>query len=131
MKTILFSELVSDGVLLAYIPVTRCFSINNVPSNPKKPFAVIKWTGTNNGIPQSNNGVQGVQIWVHGEEGSYAVIDIIIERTKYVIQEIKDSKAEKGSGIIACTRWNNDSGELLDLDRRTNVRYTQWQIIGR
>lgn len=131
MKSILFSKLTSDSVLLSCIPAVRWFSVNNVPSSPKKPFAVIKWTGTNDGIPQSNNGVNSVQIWVHSEEGSYETVDLIINRIKAVVAEIIDLKATVGSGIIACTRWNNDSGELLDLDRRTNVRYTQWQIVGR
>jgi len=129
MKTIIFNALSTDATLKTYIPTARWFAVGNVEEHPTRPFAVIRWTGSAQGIPQANHGPEGVQIWVHDEPGSYDSIDAVIKRIKVVLSGILG--VTSGTEHVACSRWEADSGELSDAERGTIVRNTQWRVVGR
>lgn len=128
-------QLLSQNVSLTpLIPTERWFQAGNVLDVPRKPFAVLRWIAPVSGDARGTFAHQ-LQVQVHDDRGSYADIDRILGgpyRTGGVYPLLAGIVDLVGvDGRVTQADYLGDSGDQEDIDYKTNMKYSSWQIAGR
>jgi len=106
----------------------RVFQTLNEDETPdEKPFIVLRFGGDSPGIVNTSEGAEALTavVWVHDNPGSYLGIDAILSELR---EEMTGPVTEPG-GIFS--RWLGDSPDLADDMRKTIVRNSTYQLMGR
>lgn len=134
MRKTIHQLLTGSAPLTALIPTDRWLQAGNVTDVPRKPFAVLRWIAPVGGDAKGTFAHQ-LQVAIHDERGSYERIDRILGgpyRNGGVYPLLKGVVDLLGvDGRVTQCDYLGDSGDQEDIDFKTNMKYSSWQIIGR
>jgi hypothetical protein len=126
--------LVADGSLTAVIPTERWFQAGAVLDVPVKPFAILRWISPVAGDARGSFAHQ-LQVQIHDDRGSYKRIDELLGgpyRTGGVYSILAGIAGLAGvDGYVAQADYLGDSGDDVDVDFKSNTKFSSWQIAGR
>ena len=134
MRATVRDLLISTPQLVALIPAERWFQAGAVLDIPVFPFAVLRWISPVRS--PSGSDAKQLQVAVHDARGSYDRIDKILGepyRTGVSVYSIlSEAVGVSGSdGYLAQADYLGNSGDQEDIDYKSNMMFSSWQIAGR
>jgi hypothetical protein len=121
----LYQALAASAPLVAAIPTERWFEAGAVPDTPETPFLVLRWLSP---VPLAPSWGEQLQVFVHDERGNYARIEAAL---KLVYARLISLEQYTGTdGRITQCDFTGHSGDQEDPDKRTNMKFNSWQVIG-
>lgn len=134
MRATIHQLLTGDAGLTALIPAERWIQQGAVLDVPRKPFVVLRWIAPVAGAARGGFLYQ-LQVQVHDHRGTYTDIDKILggpHRTGGVWPLLDGvANLEGPDGRVTECDYLGTSGDDVDVDFKTNTKYSSWQIIGR
>jgi hypothetical protein len=134
MRATIHQLLIAETSLTAVIPQERWYQMGNVLDIPRKPFAILRWIAPVRGDARGTFSHQ-FQVAIHDERGSYDRIEELLGgpyRLGGVYPVLSGIMGITGiDGYIAQADYLGDSGDDVDVDYKSNTKYSSWQIAGR
>lgn len=134
MRATIRDLIVANGPLTVLVPTERWFQAGSVVDVPPLPFAVLRWISPVSGDARGTFANQ-LRVDVHGKRGSYKPVDDILggpHRVGGVYPILAGIMGHTGAdGYIAQADYLGESGDDVDINFKSNFRYSSWQIIGR
>lgn len=134
MRATIHQLLVAAPALTAVIPAGRWYQVGAVIDIPIKPFAILKWIAPVAGDAKGTFAYQ-LQVAIHDDRGSYKRIDGLLggpHRSGGVFEHLSGIEGLTGpDGYVVQADYLGTSGDDVDVDYRTNTKYSSWQVIGR
>ena len=134
MRQTIHQLLTSQIGLIAVVPASRWFSPGAVIDMPPKPYVILRWLAPVGGDARGTFAHQ-LQVIVHDKRGSYDQIEELLggpHRTGGVYPVLKNITDYVGpDGRISQADYLGDSGDDVDVDQKSNTKYSSWQIAGR
>lgn len=126
--------LIADAVLTAFIPAERWFQLGSVLDVPVKPFAILRWITPVAGDARGTYAHQ-LRVEIYESRGSYLKTDEALGgpyRAGGVYDILYNAFGVTGTdGYIAQADFLGNSGDDVNADYKSNMKYSSWQIIGR
>jgi hypothetical protein len=134
MRKTVRNLIVADASLTAVIPPERWYQLGAVVDVPEKPYAVLQWITPVAGDARGTFAHQ-FQVRIYDKRGSYERIDALLGgpyRTGGVYAVLAGILDVTGvDGRVVQADYLGTSGDDVDIDSKSNVKYSSWQIIGR
>lgn len=124
MRKVVYDALKAGNTVVGAGLLFEASSIEGAPN--EKPFAVMRYGPIATGMGSAV--VRTMSLWVHDERGSYTRIETALRRARVIMDGLQNIQTERG-WLMSC-EWIGDSGDLLDDVFRTNVRYSEWRLVG-
>jgi hypothetical protein len=127
--------LVAQAALTAVIPAERWLQLGAVIDVPLKPFAILRWISPVSGDARGTWAHQ-FQVAIHDHRGSYSRIDALLggphQAGPSVYTVMSGIMGYTGTdGYVMQADFLGNSGDDVDIDYKTNTKYSSWQIAGR
>jgi hypothetical protein len=127
MKSIVYDLLSDDDALHALGFVKeRWFDNSSQIDVSVKPFAVLSW-GASFGESRAMQG-RTLEVYLHDDRGSYMTITDGLNRISDLMEDAADINAN--GHRVTEANWIGCSGDLSDLDYKTNMRYVTFRVAG-
>lgn len=134
MRATIRDLIIAEPTLTAVIPPLRWFEAGAVIDVPAKPFAVLRWISPVAGDAKGSFAHQ-FQVQIFDNRGSYKRIEEILGgpyRTGGVHEILAGIADVTGSdGRVTQADFLGYSGDDVDINTKSNTKYSMWQIIGR
>lgn len=134
MREIVFDVLTHDTPLLAVIPAGRFKELGSLQSPPdlaQGPWAGIKMVPLAPGVGPVQ--LQGVEVWVYDQPGSYEVIDQVNRLIRTALLAAAP-RSFTGSDLrriwLNSVEFQGESGDLFDDQWRAAVRNQFFRLAG-
>jgi hypothetical protein len=125
--------LLSGDTQLSALGITPAtiYSANAIDDAERKPFVMLRWEETQSRWGLRNSpGKQVLTVWAHDQSGSYARINLILERVREILSESFHIVGADGR-ILTQADWRGDSADLWDDGFRTITRNSAYDIVSR
>lgn len=134
MRATIRDLIIAEPSLTALIPPERWLEAGAVIDVPRKPFAVLRWISPVAGDARGTFAHQ-FQVQIFDDRGSYKRIEQILGgpyRTGGVYPILAGIADVTGAdGRVTQADFLGVSGDDVDVNTKSNTKFSSWQIIGR
>ena len=136
MRTIIYNALMNSITLSSMVAgriyETGSLGIGSNPANPDRPYLMIKesYVSAYESVRKVSPppALRTYQIFVYAERGDFDSIEIILSAVRQTILGVQDSRDVVTGTVCLDVRWLADSGDAVDSQHDTNVKYAIFQI---
>lgn len=125
MRRLVYSVLTGHAPLMTPL-LGGLHGDRNLATTPARPFAVTTYDGPYPGISRVKQ--MRLTLWIHDEVGDYTLIEDLHKIARAHL-EAQENVLLNGVRLLEA-RWEAESSDLFDVDRRTNLKTATYLLTG-
>lgn len=135
VRALVFSRITTDSQLNTLgFTVSNTFTQHDTDTPNVRPFAVLRWGGTDLGLndfdTKVGSNLRRLSVWCHDDPGDYERIDQYLSRVRTVLTGLYGTYVGDVGKFVGQITWNGDSDDLNDDVVGTITRNASFTIVG-
>lgn len=129
LKATTYQLLTTQPALTDRVPTERWFRRAGQVDASETPYVVLAWLGTL--TTGGRNSAELLDVYVHDELGSYALIEATLADIKAVLLGATHYRGTSGTGFpLVQADYLGKSGDQVDQGNGTSFQFSSWKILG-